>query len=154
MKKANGVLNNDVEQDYTGVMQMDHLIGTYCMVYANDLEEHICIKRYKLPATLGVATLLNSIFGLKPKVVGSGLITEAQYDRARSDLLYQMQGILDEKSPPVDSSQCEGEVLPAHQNINYNKAEAELLLFENFKEKKFHPTFQKAKSKVLRGEEK
>ena len=38
--------------------------------------------------------------------------------------------------------------------MNYNQAEAELLLFENFKKKKFHPTFQKAKSKVLRGEEK
>ena len=66
-------------------------------MYANDLEECIGIKSYKLPAALGVTTLLNPMFGLKPEVVGSGLITDAQYDEARSDLFYQMQDILDEK---------------------------------------------------------
>ena len=160
VKKANAVMNNDDERDYTEVVEMDPLIETYRRVYANDLEERIGIKSYKLPAALGVTTLLNPMFGLKPKVVGSGLMTDAQYDEARFDLLYQMQDILDEKSPPVDSSSdssdvdSDDEVLPRHQNMNYNKAEAELLLFENYKKKKYHPTFKKGKSKVLRGEEK
>ena len=39
VKKANAVMNNDDERDYTEVVEMDPLIETYRRVYANDLEE-------------------------------------------------------------------------------------------------------------------
>ena len=51
----------------------------------------------------------------------------------------------------VDS---DDEVLPRTQNINYNKAEAEIIAFENYKMKKYLPTIIKSRSKVLVGEKK
>ena len=72
VKETNMVLNDDVDWDYTEVVQMDPLIETYRRVYINDLEEHIGIKSYKFPATLGVTMLLNLMFDLKRKVVGLG----------------------------------------------------------------------------------
>ena len=34
----------------------------------------------KLPKTMSVPTLLNPMFGLKPKIVGAGLMTGDQYN--------------------------------------------------------------------------
>ena len=69
--------------------------------------------------------------------------------------MYQMQDNMDEKSPPVDSSSDSSEIdsdnekLPAHQNTNYNKAQAELIMFEGYKKKTYQPIIIKANSKVL-----
>ena len=52
---------------------------------------------------LGVATLLNPMFGLKSNVVGSGLMTDDQYDAARNELICELQDIMDETAPPVYS---------------------------------------------------
>ena len=52
------------------------------------------------------------------------------------------------KSPPVYSSSdsnrskinSDDEELPGQQNMNYNKAEAEIICFDDYKKKKHHPT--------------
>ena len=71
-------LDSDKELDYLEVVDMDPLVQTFREVYAEDLVERIGLDRRKLPVTLGVATLLNQMFGLKSNVVGSGLMTDAQ----------------------------------------------------------------------------
>ena len=83
-----------------------------------------------------------------------------QYNKARLELMYQIQDVMDEKSPPVESLSgsskidSDDEELPAHQNMNYNKAQAELIMFEGYKKKKYQPIIIKANSKVLAGAEK
>ena len=125
---------------------MDPLIETYCEVYADDLEARVGVNSDSLPTTLGVATLLNPMFGLKPKVVGSELMSGDQYDKARVELICQMKDIMNETSPPVYSSSdsdiseidSDDEELPGQQNMKYNKAEAEMICFDNYKKKKIY----------------
>ena len=70
-----------------------------------------------------------------------------------------MQDILDRMTPPAtfdesdssDSEDSDEEDLPMHVNMNYNKAEEELVLFETFKRKKYRPTLDATKSTSLRG---
>ena len=94
-------LDSDKELDYLEVVDMDPLVQIFCEVYAEDLVERIGLDRRKLPVALGVATLLNPMFGLKSNVVGSGLMTHAQYDAARNELICELQDIMDETAPPV-----------------------------------------------------
>ena len=141
---------------------MNPLIETYHEVYADDLEARIGVNGDRVTTALGVATLLNPMFGLKPKVVGSELMSGDQYDKARVELICQMQDIMDDKYPPVyslsdsDSSEIDSddEELPGQQNMNYNKSETEMICFDNYKKKKYHPTICKSKSKILAGQEK
>jgi len=150
----------DDMRNYVKVVEMDPLIETYCQVYANDLEDRLGIKHDKLPAALSVTMLLNPMFGLKPKIVESGIMMEAQYSKARHALLYMIQDIMDARSPtPVvncdsgSSSELdsEDEELPTQENNNFNLASAELILFENYKKKKYHPVIEESQSKVLSG---
>jgi hypothetical protein len=161
VKKKDADISIEDEQEYTSVVDMDPLIETYRDVYAEDLEKRLQIDNDKLPPGLGVATLLNPMFGLKPKVIGSELMSDEQYNNSRADLVCQMQDILDEKAPAVYSSNSDSdeidsddEVLPLQQNINYKIAEDEMIAFEKYKKKKYHPTYIESKSKVLTGEEK
>jgi hypothetical protein len=68
-----------------------------------------------------------------------------------TDLLRDMQDILDRKSPVItspveDSSECEDSEEEDNfvfaDNMNYNKAVAEFELFENYKQKKHRPNFR------------
>ena len=74
------------------------------------------------------------------------------------ELLHKMQDILDSKSPQIHESSEESErdsddeMLPNRDNVNFNKAEAELGEFEKFKKKKYQPTIAKAESGGLSGE--
>ena len=153
-------VSSDDMRNYVMVVEMDPLIETYRQVYANDLEDHLGIKHDKLPAALSVTMLLNPMFGLKPKIVESGIMTEAQYSKARRALLYMIQDIMDAMSPtPVvncdsgSSSELdsEDEELPTQENNNFNLASAKLILFENYKKKKYHPVREESQSKVLSG---
>lgn len=70
-----------------------------------------------------------------------------------------MQDILDRKYPPIDDDSDDEdredsedeEPVPARENSNYTKAEEELLLFESWKRKKYRPTFDASKSRILAG---
>ena len=161
VKVEGSELDRDKELDYLEVIDMDPLIQTFHKVYAEDLVERIGLDRRKLPVALGVATLLNPMFGLKSNVVGSGLMTDDQYDAARNELICKLQDIMDEivqrvysDSSGDDSSEDE-EDMPFMQNINYNKALAEVNAFDNYKKKKYRPSIvMSPKTQVLVGERK
>lgn len=161
VKVEGSELDRDKELDYLEVVDMDPLIQTFRKVYAEDLVERIGLDRRKLPVALGVATLLNPMFGLKSNVVGSGLMTDDQYDAARNELICELQDIMDETAPPVysdssgDDSSEDEEDMPFTQNINYNKALAEVNAFDNYKKKKYRPSIvMSPKTQVLVGERK
>jgi hypothetical protein len=102
--KTDADVSNYDEINFAEVIHMDLFIETYHNTYADDLEEWIGIGNDKLQSTLGVAMLLNPMFGLKPKITGASLMADVKYDNARKDLICQVQNILDEKSPPMYSS--------------------------------------------------
>jgi hypothetical protein len=69
---------------------MDPMIGKYRMLYAQDLAQCVGLNKNHLPSALTFYVFLNQLFGLEQRIVGSGLLTAAQYARARrgtSDLL-------------------------------------------------------------------
>ncbi len=83
-------------------MSCSVLIEKYCDTYAKDLEERLCLQKDKLPTAMAISTLLNPIFGLRPRIVGRGLMSDRQYNRARRDLVRMIQDILDTRSPTID----------------------------------------------------
>jgi hypothetical protein len=69
---------------------MDPMIEKYPMLYAQDLAQCVGLNENHLPNALAFSVFLNSLFGLEQRIIGSGLLTAAQYARARqgmSDLL-------------------------------------------------------------------
>ena len=72
---------------YDEVVAMDSTIVTYRDEYAKDLSRRLGITAEELPAAYAIATLLNPMFGRKPNIVGSGLMTEKQYAKGRDSLL-------------------------------------------------------------------
>jgi hypothetical protein len=59
---------------------MEEVIEKYCDTYAKDLEERLCLQKDKLTTAMAISTLLNPIFGLRPRIVGCGLMSDRQYD--------------------------------------------------------------------------
>jgi hypothetical protein len=83
------------------------------------------------------------MFGLKPVIVGSGLMTShsQQYESARETILRMMQDELDAKNPPVnvdsgDDNSLDGKIT-VEDNDNYRIAEKELNRFEEYKRQKY-----------------
>ncbi len=121
---------------------MEEVIEKYCDTYAKELEDRLCLQKDKLPTAMAISTLLNPIFGLRPRIVGCGLMSDRQYDRARRDLVQMIQDILDARSPTIDvellasdndDRDSDDEALPVSQNINYNLADKEMSDFKLFK---------------------
>jgi hypothetical protein len=56
------------------------VIEKYCDTYTKDLEERLCLQKDKLPTAIAISTLLNLVFGLRPRIVGCGLMSNRQYD--------------------------------------------------------------------------
>ena len=84
VKSSKAVVTPAEEQLYSSVEAMHPAVEQYRMLYANDLEERLGLAGRFLPKALGFATLLNPLFGLKTKTVGSGLMSDTQYAKARS----------------------------------------------------------------------
>ena len=148
MKTIGVEVNSEDEQEYTAVVNMELLISTYCEVYDDDLEEPIGLAvEDRLTTTLGMTTLLNPMCGLTPKVTASDMMNEVQYDNAQVEPICQVQDIMDEKTPAIHSSSGsnssngdgDDEILPCQVNINYNKAEAELIALKSYKKEKYTP---------------
>ncbi len=59
---------------------MEDVIEVYRDTYAKDLEKQLNLNDDKLHKTMAISKLLNPIFGLKPRVVGCGLMSDRQYD--------------------------------------------------------------------------
>jgi hypothetical protein len=140
---------------------MHPTIETYRDVYAKDLEERLDLNSTKLPPALAVSTLLNPMFGLMSKIVGSGLMKdETQYNMARSSVIRMMQDVLDDavtvaidsgSSDSNDDSSEDDDCLPSAENSNYNKANNEFQEFKDYKRKKYLPTLKKSEQH-LKGE--
>ncbi len=131
---------------------MKEVIKRYCNTYAKDLEERLCLQKDRLPTAMAISTLLNPNFGLRPRIVGCGLMSDRQYVQARRDLVRMMQDILDARSPTIDvellasdndDRDSDDEALPVTQNINYNLADKEVSDFESFKRITYWPLFAK-----------
>ena len=84
VKSSKAVVTPAEEQLYSSVEAMHPAVEQYRMLYANDLEERLGLAGRFLPKALGFSTLLNPLFGLKTKTVGSGLMSDTQYAKARS----------------------------------------------------------------------
>jgi hypothetical protein len=159
VKREGSFLSEDEERNYSEVVQMEDIIEVYRDTYAQDLQKRLNLNDDKLPRALSISTLLNPIFGLKPRVVGCGMMTDRQYDRARKDLVQSMQDILDAASPIIVTAMDDSDIdmdsdddaLPQTENINYNLADKELSVFESFKRSKYRPTFDRQNGHVLTG---
>ena len=83
---------------------MEPEIVKYCDIYSGDLSERLGLNEAHLSNTVSSPALLNPMLGNKKLVVDSGLMTEAQYKRAKGRLLQRMVHIRDSMCP--SSSQC------------------------------------------------
>jgi hypothetical protein len=102
VKRVRSFITDDEEQNYSEVINMEEVIEKYCDTYAKDLEERLYLQKDKLPTAMAISTLLNPIFGLRPRIVGCGLMCDRQYDQARRDLVRMIQDILDARSPTIE----------------------------------------------------
>ena len=80
-------IDSDMAAQYSTVERMDPCIEKYCNVYAKDLAERLSLNERNLPDALATPTLLNPMFGSEKRIVGSGLMSEGQYFKARQNLL-------------------------------------------------------------------
>ncbi len=152
VKNIGSFVTDDKEQNYSQVIDIEEVIEKYHGTYAKDLEERLCLQKDKLPTAMAISTLLNPIFGLRPRIVGCGLMSDRQYDQARRDLVRMIQDILDARLPTInvellasynDDRDSDDEVLPVTQNINYNLADKEVSDFESFNRNTYQPSFAK-----------
>ncbi len=79
-KRVRSFVTDNEEQNYSEVIDMEEMIEKYHDIYAKDLEERLCLQKDKLPTEMAISTLLNPIFGLRPRIVGCRLMSDRQYD--------------------------------------------------------------------------
>ena len=124
---------------------VEECISTYRSEYCKDLSKRLGLERNKLPPAYSIGTLLNPLFGLEPRIVGSDLMTQEQYRRARQGLLKRIQDIYEATNPTVISSDdssvdsLDGDI-SVTENENNKKAQIELRNFERYKKQKYQPT--------------
>ena len=134
VKRAGATISDSILNNYVKVEEMDPLLEQYCDTYSKDLAKRLAVDSENLPDSLALPTLLNPMFGSKHTIIGSGLMTEKQYDNARNLLIRRMQDILDIKYPPMyddsddedDNSEVEEDGSDDEDNSNYGKAKKEV----------------------------
>ena len=67
---------------------MDTMIVKYRMLYAQDLAQLVGLNANHLPNALTFSVLLNPLFGLEQRIVGLGLLTKEQFDRAKRGMYF------------------------------------------------------------------
>lgn len=73
----------EISKNYTRVETMHPLVERYCTLYTEDLKHRVGLNETYLAPSLTIPVLLNPLYGKKSKIVGSGLLSEAEYNRAR-----------------------------------------------------------------------
>ena len=73
--------------EYAKVEDTEPAIVKYCDIYTEDLSESLGFNETHLPNVVSFPTLLNPMFGNEKLIVGSGLTTDLQYERAKGELL-------------------------------------------------------------------
>lgn len=115
--EVNGNYCANAKQKYRSVVEMDPVIEKNCND-AKDLEEQLAIGAgRKLPKTMLVPTLLNPMFGMKPKIVGAGIMTGNQYDTVKMKLLCMLQDILYRKSLNVHEFPNQGSACDSDEDL-------------------------------------
>ncbi len=145
---------------YSTVEIMHHYIERYSDIYSKDLADRFSLNDRHLPDALATPTLLNPMFGNENRIVGSELMSEGQYLKARQHLLCKMQDILDKNNPVLcytlsgnsSSTEDEDDDIPRRDNMNHGKAMEELDEFEHFKRKKYQPKVRERTARCLAGE--
>jgi hypothetical protein len=69
---------------------MDPLIEKYRVLYAEDLVRRIGLNAKHLPNALTFSVLLNPMFGLEQRIIGSGLLTKEQFYKAKRGTFIQI----------------------------------------------------------------
>eukprot|EP00956_Cyclotella_meneghiniana_P033656 scaffold98044_cov37-Cyclotella_meneghiniana.AAC.1 len=133
---------DDVDEKlFDETVDMDPTIETYRDEYVKDLARRLGMDDDRLPAAYTITALLNPMFGLKPAIVGSGLMNETQYQNAREGLLREMQDEFDKKNPPVEHNSDDNNSLDGSVTVedsgNYKLAVLEFQHFEEY-EKQIH----------------
>ena len=82
VKKASSTVAAHIEKRFK-VEVMDPMIEKYRMLYAQDLAKRVGLNENYLLNALTFSILLNPLFGLEQRIVGSGLLTEEQFVRAK-----------------------------------------------------------------------
>ena len=82
--RAGVAVEPGVSRNYLQVEEMHPLIEQYRDLYCDDLKDQLGLEDRKLPVSLTWGVLLNPLFGLEETVVGSGLMSQTQYDSAKS----------------------------------------------------------------------
>ncbi len=82
VKKASSTVSVHIEKRFK-IEVMDPMIEKHRMLYAQDLAKHVGLNENYLPNALTFSILLNPLFGLEQRIVGSGLLTEEQFVRAK-----------------------------------------------------------------------
>ena len=83
VKKSGVNVPADMSKNYTRVELMDPSVERYCKVYAKDLAQRLGLNQKYLPSSFTNEVFMNPIYGFEKKIVGSGLLTAAQYQRGR-----------------------------------------------------------------------
>ena len=156
VKKPGAQIDLNILSQHTKVEVMDPSIVKYSKIYTEDLSERLGLNDASLPNSVAFPALLNPMFGNEKLIVESGLMTEMQYNRAKSRLLQKMVRILDRKNPITHGSMgcrsdldSEDEGVEYTMNENYAIAEKEWKLFETFKVKIHRPSVAPNTAKTL-----
>ena len=73
----------EVAKNYDKVELMDPMIKKYCDLYTKDLAKSVGLDNRFLSPIFTTHVLINTMFGLKKRVVNSGLLKYDQYQRGR-----------------------------------------------------------------------
>ena len=89
VKKASSTVSQQVEKKFK-IELMDPLIEKYRVLYAEDLVRRIGLNANHLPNALTFSVLLNPMFGLEQRIIGSGLLTKEQFYKAKRGTFIQI----------------------------------------------------------------
>ena len=84
LKKSGVTVGESIAKNYTKVETMAPCVQKYCEVYVEDLARRTGLSSKYLPPAMTMNVLLNPLFGLQSKIIGTGLLNCLQYVRARS----------------------------------------------------------------------
>jgi hypothetical protein len=89
VKKASSTVSQQVEKKFK-IELMDPLIEKYRVLYAEDLVRRIGLNAKHLPNALTFSVLLNPMFGLEQRIIGSGLLIKEQFYKAKRGTFIQI----------------------------------------------------------------
>ena len=156
VKSSTAVVDEATANEYSYVIEMKKCVEEYRSLHVTDFSRRMGIEERTLSDGLALPALINPMFGPMLLIVNSGLMSQSQYNRAKRTLLSKMTDILDRLHPIINveigvessDSEMEGKY-EGSSNANYQLAEKELNLLEQFKRRKFRPQFDEKNSQVL-----